>query len=141
MSFRTPSYCKYYTLVILQVAQACWRAGLESSSLVIGVDFTASNEWKGRKSFNQNCLHRLVGSKVTNPYQKVISILGQTLAPFDDDNKIPAYGFGDTETKDHSVFPFRYDEKPCNGFEEVCATGNWCCQYILQTFYNIIGKM
>jgi len=95
---------------------------LESSSLVIGIDFTASNEWKGRKSFSQNCLHRLVGSKVINPYQKVISILGQTLAPFDDDNKIPAYGFGDRETKDHSVFPFRYDEKPCNGFEEVRLT-------------------
>lgn len=108
--------------MVVQVAEACWRAGLESSSLVIGVDFTASNEWKGRKSFSQNCLHRLVGSKVTNPYQKVISVLGQTLAPFDDDNKIPAYGFGDRETKDHSVFPFRYDEKPCNGFEEVCST-------------------
>jgi len=106
---------------LLQVAEACWKAGLESSSLVIGIDFSASNEWKGRKSFNQNCLHRLGGSKVINPYQKVISILLQTLAPFDDDNKIPAYGFGDTETKDHSVFPFRYDEKPCNGFEEVCA--------------------
>ena len=105
-----------------QVAEACWRAGLESSSLIVGVDFTASNEWKGRKSFNQNCLHRLVGSKVINPYQKVISVLGQTLAPFDDDNKIPAYGFGDRETKDHSVFPFRYDEKPCGGFEEVSAT-------------------
>ena len=111
---------------MFQVAEACWRAGLESSSLVIGVDFTASNEWKGRKSFSQNCLHRLVGSKVTNPYQKVISVLGQTLAPFDDDNKIPAYGFGDRETKDHSVFPFRYDEKPCNGFEEVSAVF-WCC--------------
>jgi len=106
---------------MFQVAEGCWRAGLESSSLVIGVDFTASNEWKGRKCFSQNCLHRLVGSKVTNPYQKVIYVLGQTLAPFDDDNKIPAYGFGDSETKDHSVFPFRYDEKPCNGFEEVSA--------------------
>ena len=110
---------KLRDITIFQVAEACWRAGLESSGLIIGIDFTASNEWKGRNSFSHNCLHRLVGSKVTNPYQKVISVLGQTLSPFDDDNKIPAYGFGDRETKDHSVFPFRYDEKPCNGFEEV----------------------
>jgi len=86
---------------------------------MIGVDFTASNEWKGRKSFNQNCLHKLVSTKVINPYQKVIAVLGQTLAPFDDDNKIPAYGFGDSETRDHSVFPFRPDESACDGFQEV----------------------
>jgi E3 ubiquitin-protein ligase RGLG len=86
---------------------------------MIGVDFTASNEWKGRKSFNQSCLHKLVGTKVVNPYQKVMAVLGQTLAPFDDDNKIPAYGFGDSKTRDHDVFPFLEDEKPCNGFQEV----------------------
>lgn len=102
-----------------EVSEACWRAGLESCSLVVGVDFTASNEWKGRKSFNQNCLHRLVGNKVSNPYQKVISILGQTLAPFDDDNRIPAFGFGDSETKDRAVFPFKFDGSPCAGFQDV----------------------
>ena len=47
-----------------EVGNACKRAGLESSNLIIGVDFTASNEWQGRKSFNQNCLHRIVGNKV-----------------------------------------------------------------------------
>jgi len=102
-----------------EVSEACWMAGLESSSLLIGIDFSASNEWKGRKSFNQNCLHKLIGTKVSNPYQKVIWILGQTLAPFDDDNQIPAYGFGDTDTKDRSVFPFKYDGSPCAGFQEV----------------------
>ena len=39
-----------------------------------------------------------------NPYQKVISILGQTLEPLDDDNLIPAFGFGDSTTKDKDVF-------------------------------------
>ena len=27
--------------------------------MVIGVDFTASNEWQGRRTFNKNCLHKL----------------------------------------------------------------------------------
>lgn len=31
-------------------------------------------------------------------------ILGETLEPFDDDGAIPAFGFGDTFTRDHSVF-------------------------------------
>ena len=54
-----------------EVSEACRRAGLEASNLIIGVDFTASNEWQGRKSFGQNCLHKLSGSKIYNPYQKV----------------------------------------------------------------------
>ena len=27
--------------------------------MVIGVDFTASNEWQGRRTFGKNCLHKL----------------------------------------------------------------------------------
>jgi len=54
-----------------------------------------------------------------NPYQQVISIIGQTLSVFDDDNLIPAYGFGDSTTTDKAVFPFFPDARPCNGFQEV----------------------
>ena len=50
----------FHTLDELSVA--CRRAGLEESNLIIGVDFTASNEWQGRKSFNQNCLHKTQGN-------------------------------------------------------------------------------
>ena len=127
-----------------EVSEACWRAGLESSNLLIGVDFTASNEWKGRKSFNQNCLHKLIGNKVCNPYQKVIWILGQTLAPFDDDNLIPAFGFGDSETKGRSVFPFKYDGTACNGFQEVLEWYNEVVRRITlsgpSSFAPIINK-
>ena len=30
-----------------------------------------------------------------NPYEKAISIIGKTLAPLNEDNLIPCYGFGD----------------------------------------------
>lgn len=107
-----------------EVSTACSKAGLERSNLIIGVDFTASNEWQGRKSFSSNCLHKTSGSKPYNPYQKVIWILGQTLAPFDEDKLIPAYGFGDSETTDDDVFPFKEDESPCFGFQDVLAQYN-----------------
>lgn len=45
-------------------------------NVIIGIDFTSSNEWKGRKTFNSQSLHKTIGNKIYNPYQKVISILG-----------------------------------------------------------------
>jgi E3 ubiquitin-protein ligase RGLG len=39
-------------------AQAALRSrGLESAGLILGVDFTKSNEWTGAVSFNKRCLH------------------------------------------------------------------------------------
>ena len=107
-----------------EVSTACRSAGLDSSNLIIGIDFTASNEWQGKKNFKRNCLHEINGNKINNPYQKVIWILGNTLKPFDDDNLIPAYGFGDIETTDKSVFPFKSNGDPCVGFEEVLQCYN-----------------
>jgi len=54
---------------------------------------------------------------VLNPYQTVISVLGRTLAVFDDDNLIPAFGFGDSATGDKRVFPLQ--STPCQGFQQV----------------------
>ncbi|XP_010682022.2 E3 ubiquitin-protein ligase RGLG2 [Beta vulgaris subsp. vulgaris] len=100
-----------------QVTQALARAGLESSNLIVGIDFTKSNEWTGAKSFNKRSLHH-IGDGL-NPYEQAISIIGKTLATFDDDNLIPCYGFGDASTHDQDVFSFYPDESVCNGFEEV----------------------
>eukprot|EP00794_Sanderia_malayensis_P013729 gene13729-15161_t len=95
------------------------KAGLESSNLIIGIDFTASNEWQGRKTFEHRSLHHIFKCKRLNPYQKVISSIVETLVPFDEDNLIPVYGFGDKITKDNSVFSFCEGKQSCNGFEDV----------------------
>ncbi|PON90330.1 von Willebrand factor, type A [Trema orientale] len=54
-----------------------------------------------------------------NPYEQAISIISKTLSPFDEDNLIPCYGFGDSSTHDEDVFSFYPDDKPCYSFEEV----------------------
>ncbi|KAG5607646.1 hypothetical protein H5410_029138 [Solanum commersonii] len=76
-----------------QVTLALRESGLESSNLIIGIDFTKSNEWTGKVSFNNKSLHA-IGNSV-NPYEKAIAIIGKTLSPFDEDNLIPCFGFGD----------------------------------------------
>ncbi|KAI3407335.1 RING-type domain-containing protein [Psidium guajava] len=100
-----------------EVTEALARAGLESSNLIVGIDFTKSNEWTGAKSFNKRSLHDI--SNGLNPYEQAISIIGRTLAAFDDDNLIPCFGFGDASTHDQDVFSFYPDERFCHGFEEV----------------------
>ena len=103
-----------------EVSRAIRNAGLESSNLIIGIDFTASNEWQGRKSFSGRSLHHIFNStRKLNPYQRVVQIISKTLEPFDEDNLIPAYGFGDLTTKDKSVFGFNEDGSPCKGLDDV----------------------
>ncbi|XP_002734215.1 uncharacterized protein LOC100378961 [Saccoglossus kowalevskii] len=106
------------------VASAIKRAGLHTSHLIVGIDFTASNEWQGRKVFGNKSLHHVSGNKIVNPYQKVIAIIGGTLEKFDSDNLIPVYGFGDTESKNVSIFPVKKDWTQCRGFGEVLRCYN-----------------
>lgn len=99
-----------------EVRQGLRQAGLESSNLIVAVDFTGSNHVTGRASFGGRCLHDVSGPP--NPYQQVMEVVGRTLEPFDDDRVIPAFGFGDVTTTDKSCFPFRND-RPCHGLQEV----------------------
>jgi E3 ubiquitin-protein ligase RGLG len=92
---------------------------LESSNLVVGIDFTKSNEWTGKSSFGGRSLHAL-GTE-PNPYEKALSIVGKTLSAFDEDNLIPCFGFGDSTTHDKHVFSFYPDHRPCDGMEEALA--------------------
>uniref|UniRef100_A0A5B7BLN3 RING-type domain-containing protein n=1 Tax=Davidia involucrata TaxID=16924 RepID=A0A5B7BLN3_DAVIN len=102
-----------------QVTAALRESGLESSNLILGIDFTKSNEWTGKVSFNNRSLHAI--GDTPNPYEKAITIIGKTLSPFDEDNLIPCFGFGDATTHDQEVFSFHSDHSPCHGFEEVLA--------------------
>ncbi|GLU11354.1 hypothetical protein SLE2022_281090 [Rubroshorea leprosula] len=102
-----------------EVTVALAQAGLESSNLIVGIDFTKSNEWTGARAFHRKSLHH-VGEGL-NPYEQAISIIGKTLAAFDEDNMIPCYGFGDASTHDQDVFSFLPDERFCHGFVEVLS--------------------
>lgn len=103
---------------IYEVTSALNEAGLESANLIIGIDFTKSNEWTGKNSFNGMSLHAIRPS-MPNPYQHAISIIGTALLGYDDDKKIPCFGFGDATTHDRKVFRFYRDGRPCEGIEGV----------------------
>lgn len=110
-----------------EVRSAMRQAGVEDAQLIIGIDFTASNEWQGRKSYNGNSLHTVTGSVISrssNPYQRVIAILGEVLEPFTSGSDIHAFGFGDIKTKDHSVFYLHRENRACANFNEVLKSYN-----------------
>ena len=46
-------------------------------------------------SYNNRSLHAM--GNTPNPYEQAISIIGRTLARFDEDNLIPCFGFGDSQ--------------------------------------------
>ncbi|CAN6586866.1 unnamed protein product [Malus baccata var. baccata] len=110
----------YYNSLI-EVTQALEHAGLESSNLIVGIDFTKSNEWTGGRSFNTRSLHH-IGDCGPNPYEQAISTIGKILVGFDEDNLIPCFGFGDDYYSTEDVFSFYPDDRLCNGFEEVLTT-------------------
>ena len=112
-----------------EVAEAVKQAGLEKSDIIVGIDFSASNEWQGRKTYNSKCLHD-VSNKCFNPYQRVLSIMGATLEQFDSDHLIPVYGFGDKLTKSDGVFSLKEHDKPCYGFVDVLESYSKICTQV-----------
>lgn len=110
-----------------QVEAALRKAGLESSSLIVGIDFTKSNTWNGERSFYGRCLHEIdPKGQWRNPYQQAIAAVGEVMERFDDDKLIPAFGFGDEVAKDMSVFSLTADGEPCKGFKEVLDCYHLC---------------
>ncbi|GFO01402.1 copine family protein [Plakobranchus ocellatus] len=114
-----------------EVSAVMHKAGLEHCNLIFGIDYTGSNYLQGKKTFGGKCLHD-ISDKIQNPYQSVIATLGETLEPFANDGVIPAFGFGDAYTKDHSVFALRpdrflnlaYTKAIPSGFKEVLEIYN-----------------
>eukprot|EP00056_Hartaetosiga_gracilis_P020941 m.22020 g.22020 ORF g.22020 m.22020 type:complete len:294 (-) comp8791_c0_seq2:155-1036(-) len=107
-----------------EVSEAIRKSGLESCNLIVGIDYTKSNEFQGRRTFGGKSLHHVDITKETeNPYQKVIRIVGQTLSSFDEDNLIPAFGFGDLTTHGDGVFSF-VKNRHCHTFQEVLQRYN-----------------
>ncbi|XP_045181021.2 copine family protein 1-like isoform X2 [Mercenaria mercenaria] len=104
------------------LGQALVEGGLKKCSLIFGIDYTMSNKVQGEKTFDGKSLHD-ISEDCLNPYQEVICILGETLQPLDSDGLIPAYGFGDFQTKGDDIFCLK-DYGSCVGFREVLQTYN-----------------
>ncbi|ELT88433.1 hypothetical protein CAPTEDRAFT_55136, partial [Capitella teleta] len=124
---------------------ACEDIGLEDCGLTIGVDFTASNEWQGRRTFHQECLHLVSPVHPMNPYQRTILAFGSTLAPVKTSRTIAAFGFGDSKTKDHDVFPLNQQNGGnCTNIEHVLKCYKHCAASVVlsgpTSFVPIIQK-
>lgn len=111
-----------------EVSALIHKMGLEDANLIFGIDYTGSNYMKGKKTFGRRCLHD-ISSERLNPYQEVMSTLGETLEPFDADGEIPAFGFGDLQTKDHGVFELKKDGI-AQGFKELLSIYNTLTPHI-----------
>jgi len=60
----------------------------------------------------------------------VIEILAKTLADFDEDHLIPAYGFGDSTTKDKQCFSFHEHNRPSNRVDEALCRYHQLCHAV-----------
>ena len=94
------------------------KAGLESSNLIVAVDFTKSNMTQGSTTNGGTSLHAISETRL-NPYETVLDIMGKTMSPFDDDNLIPAFYFGDSKTRHNSTASFLNEDQTCHGMDQV----------------------
>jgi len=128
-----------------EVQNALRGAGLERSDLIVGVDFTKSNLWTGERTFGGHNLHTISPNKdKMNPYQRAIAVIGRTLQVFDDDNLIPAFGFGDRNTTDQALFALSGGKAHCHGFDDVLTKYEAAAQRVVlsgpTSFVPLINK-
>eukprot|EP01026_Neomeris_dumetosa_P002700 TRINITY_DN107293_c0_g1_i5.p1 TRINITY_DN107293_c0_g1~~TRINITY_DN107293_c0_g1_i5.p1 ORF type:complete len:279 (-),score=30.00 TRINITY_DN107293_c0_g1_i5:285-1121(-) len=97
------------------VNKALIRQGLESSKIILGIDFSQKNM---QSLSEKETLHSLNDGQ-PNPYEEVLATLGRTMSKFNEDGLLHAYGFGDRNTEDKSVFPFIEDDVELEGFDKV----------------------
>ncbi|KAI3905312.1 hypothetical protein MKX01_040003 [Papaver californicum] len=93
-----------------EVSEALKAMGLKSAIPILGFCFTQNKR-------TEKNLHYIGDDP--NDYEKVVSIIGNTLSAICGDNFVHCFGFGDATTLDTHVFSFYEDKKPCHGFEEV----------------------
>jgi len=105
-----------------EIHTALRGAGVETANLIVGIDATRSNLESGLKSFGGKSLHDVSNVEVLTPYAQSIVSVGRVLEKFDDDQQIPAFLFGDADSKDKTVTPFFPDERSCNGIDDVLET-------------------
>ncbi|CAF1992604.1 unnamed protein product [Rotaria magnacalcarata] len=92
----------------------------KSIRVIFGIDFSASNEWQGRKTFNGQFLHKTDANKIYNPYQKAITQLGDIFQDvFPKPIGYSCFGFGDQQTKDFSFFPIVGSGEAYNNYQLV----------------------
>ncbi len=118
-----------------ELQQALKDEGLESSQLIVGIDFTKSNLWQGTGVFEYDNLHTI--SNIINPYQQVLSIMCQSLSTFDDDQMIDAYGFGDKNTSNKSVFPLQIPYVNGNYMEYRCSR----LDGVLENYKKVVSQV
>jgi E3 ubiquitin-protein ligase RGLG len=108
---------------LAEVTSALREAGLESSNLIVGIDFTASNSSREQsaRTFGGRPLHTLLPAG-ENLYEQALGVIARTLESFDEDGEIPAFGFGCTRTHGDSVFSFLPNASPCQGLAGVKRT-------------------
>ncbi|KAF7129602.1 hypothetical protein RHSIM_Rhsim10G0013300 [Rhododendron simsii] len=85
-------------ILVLLVNEALSCAGLESSILIIGIDFTKSNEWTGLAFMPLENLYDF------ESYRNMLNLTCYAAS-----------------THDQEDFSFHPDERFCNGFEEVLS--------------------
>ncbi|EFO65522.1 Copine I [Giardia lamblia P15] len=115
MPRRIPDRYKTYDELIAAIR----KAGIESMQMIVGIDFSKSNEWTGEKSYHCS-LHDV--SHGETPYIRALRIMSQIVKNFDDDDIYPVYRFGCLNTKDQSVLPLLYpeqDDPHFDGFTDV----------------------